>query len=1023
MIPVPSTDPSGNSGVGADCNQLNRDLANTLQQLGELQTRLKNTPGPEGPGTPRDQIEKAIALLESEIAAIEATIEENGCNKFPGPGPKTQTFDSPVYGSITLAGAILAKWGDLFSQHTAAGENVASFLGSPVRPTQFISQPNRLLDVQEFERGVIINVEGAGKPFVVYGAIYARYHSLGDYNGFLGVPTDDERVSGPGRVATFEGGQIYLDPVAGDMHEVHGAILDRWLKLGGPQGPLSFPLTDELPVRQGAPEIGRFQLFRGGAIYWTAATGAFELLSPIYAFWKDLHGGVLGNLGFPTSGQTSTPAGTTFQTFQKGIVVVPKGGTPIAVTGGLQLQLFGYIVDASFNVQINIKASTGQENHGRMPADGEFPKGSQDFGPLTLLTIPSVAHGAAGTFVPPDLSISISMEAISQNVIGKDDRKGTITATYNIDNTWGLAEISHTHKDGAFTAEFEFQPTDTPAITDDANFRERAFWPFHNFDTNPLSWAQYEKTFRDVAETDKHINLNPLHLNVHLFEIAFYEAVYRSLAAPGNCFGMCCESLYARARRSLFLEPIFSTNSYVNDGYVKSGAPLDPSKPNSAEVGDEVNVKHGYQLGAEMINWFLGKWTAGALHDPVRAFRESRDASLSGDWPILTVSADHEFSTDGHVLVPYAWNGDKSPIQKGQTWEILCANANFPPGTTSDNNDDHCKVVVHPFEQQFEFHFGDDTSGKKVVWTGSNQSGGRLLSIPFSVLSSQPVTVGDEIFALLASGLIIVLADGGSTSQFSDSQGRTLFVNQPVPGPTGGTRVIRVVNPDPKTRIPNLMPVVFRESSPNNGTAPEIYYWQRDPGPLESRPSQSPRLALDHDIQGKYSYILRSKEMLVSIKATGGRRRSERISVQDFGEASQRIVLHGGGGVPDGGATPFQVRAAGWQANRGAPLWFEFDTNLNGGQQLHFQVGNAGTQFTVMSTGLDAHLNLGMFTRAVDPAADPISTKRGAVPIPAGQPIRLNPVSWLRSDLPSSKVNRAVLAAFGTGPVLDVTTI
>src|SRR5262249_41539592 len=149
------------------------------------------------------------------------------------------------------------------------------------------------------------------------------------------------------------------------------------------------------------------------------------------------------------------------------------------------------------------------------------------------------------------------------------------------------------------------------------------------------------------------------------------------------------ESVYARTGKSLFLEPIFSSkfNSYVNDGYAAKGDALDPSKPNSAEVGDEINVKHGYQVGDDLIHWFLGKWTAGALSDPVRAFRDSRDAHARGYWPIFTVSDKDEFSQDAHCVTPYSWNGDTSPILPGQRWEILCANPNFPPGKVADNND------------------------------------------------------------------------------------------------------------------------------------------------------------------------------------------------------------------------------------------------------------------------------------------------------------------------------------------------
>ena len=1016
----------GNGGGGAagtpvNCGQLQADLANTQRQLVQFQQQLKNTGGPEGPGTPRDQIEKAIAALQDEISAIEATIQENGCNELPTGGPRFLTFDSPVYGTVALSGAILDKWVACSSLKTGSGQNVQEFLGMPVRPTQFIRQTNRQVDVQEFEHGAIFDVEGTASPAVVYGPIYARYHQLGSLDSFLGAPTSDEVDAIAGRMSVFEDGQIVFDPVTSVTHEVHGAILLRWTQLNGPAGPLGMPTTDEMPVIDHTGEIGRYQMFMGpkntgAAIYFSQATGASEIMAPIYFTFLTQHGGPSGDLGFPTGAQETNAAGTIFHSFQKGIIVAPAGLTPVTVTSGLNLRLFRYIVDDDFNVQINITASTGQQNVGRMPADGQFDAGSQTFGPDTILTVSAVDHGSDGTFLPSDEVIHIHMEAISERVIGEDDRKGTIDLTYSIDNAWGLTEAVHTHQNGAFTAEFAFQPNDTPIIADTVNFREQAFWPFKNFDTNPLSWAQYEKTFRDVVETDKHIDLNPLHLNVHLFEILFYETVYRSLAQGGNCFGMCLESVYARTARSLFIEPIFSSNGYVNDRYVTSGDELDVSKPNSTEVGDEINVKHGYQLGADFIHWFLDKWTAGALHDPVRAFRESRDAHQRGDWPIFTISNENEFSQDGHCVTPYAWNGDTSPILPGQRWEILCANPNFAPGKVPDNNDDHCKIFIRPFEQQFEFHMSDDASGRQIFWTGSSTDGGRLLAVPFSMLSSQPVTLGDEIMALLATGIVIILADNGHTTQFTDEQGRTLFQ-------TPGSQV---VNSNISARIPNLMPVPHRQAT-FGGVVPELYFWRRDDGPLRGiAASNTNGMELHHDIQGSdnahYRYIMRAHSTLTSFTADRGSPGGHRVSLHNLGAAAQKLVIHSSA---DQAAplTTFNVQTAGWQTSRTAPIWFEFQAAIGGNQQLHFHAGNGGTQLSVHSPNVDARLDIRMLTRLSDPAADPIVASRSQVVLPAGQVVRFEPSSWRPETLSSTSVRRAVIPAFGSSQVLDITTI
>ena len=287
--------------------------------MAQFQQQLRNTGGPEGPGTPRDKIEQAIALLQNEISAIEATMLENGCNETPI-GIKALSFSSSIYGAVTLGGVILDKWLQCSSKLTANGQNLQEFLGLPVRPTQFIAQTNRQIDVQEFEHGAIINVEGTASPVVVYGAIYARYHQLGSLDSILGAPTADETDANPGRLAGFESGQIFWDPLAGDCHEVHGAILECWLALGGPAGPLGSPTTDEMPVIGHTGEIGRYQLFSGpsnsgAAIYFSAATGASEILAPIFSTGRQLRAAPSAALGSPPELSRPTPRAPSFTGF------------------------------------------------------------------------------------------------------------------------------------------------------------------------------------------------------------------------------------------------------------------------------------------------------------------------------------------------------------------------------------------------------------------------------------------------------------------------------------------------------------------------------------------------------------------------------------------------------------------------------------------------------------------------------------------------------------------------------------
>jgi uncharacterized protein with LGFP repeats len=61
---------------------------------------------------------------------------------------------------------------------------------------------------------------------------------------------------------------VYWAPWTG-AHEVHGAIRDRWLALGGAGSSLGYPTSDEYAVPG-----GRQSDFEHGSVRWDAGTGA-----------------------------------------------------------------------------------------------------------------------------------------------------------------------------------------------------------------------------------------------------------------------------------------------------------------------------------------------------------------------------------------------------------------------------------------------------------------------------------------------------------------------------------------------------------------------------------------------------------------------------------------------------------------------------------------------------------------------------------------------------------------------------
>ncbi|MDT7725570.1 MAG: hypothetical protein QOI21_2146 [Actinomycetota bacterium] len=146
----------------------------------------------------------------------------------------------------------------------------------------------------------------------VHGAILTRYLRLGGHSRF-GPPSTDETTTPDqvGRYNHFAGtpatgpASIYWSPRTG-ANAIWGAINARWSQLSREQGPMGYPVTDESVTPD---QVGRYNHFdRAGSIYWTPATGAQEVYGAIRRQWAAL-GWERSYLGYPTSGEFSVYQG------------------------------------------------------------------------------------------------------------------------------------------------------------------------------------------------------------------------------------------------------------------------------------------------------------------------------------------------------------------------------------------------------------------------------------------------------------------------------------------------------------------------------------------------------------------------------------------------------------------------------------------------------------------------------------------------------------------------------------------
>ncbi|WP_427018618.1 polysaccharide deacetylase family protein [Pseudarthrobacter sp. P1] len=178
---------------------------------------------------------------------------------------------------------------------------------------------------QMFQGGAIIWSPATGSHISV-GANRQTWSRFGFENGQLGYPTTDEIAGTAGGVyQLYQGGTITWSPASGS-HAVMGGIGATWRVQGSQNGQLRYPTSDEAA---GLVRGGYVQYFQGGAIYWTPATGSHISQGAIRFAWAGT-GYENGRLGYPTTNEYPLAGGAVGQDYQGGrIIWTPGTGTTI----------------------------------------------------------------------------------------------------------------------------------------------------------------------------------------------------------------------------------------------------------------------------------------------------------------------------------------------------------------------------------------------------------------------------------------------------------------------------------------------------------------------------------------------------------------------------------------------------------------------------------------------------------------------------------------------------------------------
>lgn len=825
---------------------------------------------------------------------------------------KGAIFLTHPYGAIYLSKELFKKWEELKSQPSIPNnsDDLQTYLGCPLKDTFPVQEG----EAAYFEKGMLfvrIEIQGEfdlSRRCVVYGDVYGRYVTTGDVNGPLGVPFESTSINSDGAlVSHFDNGSIYAHQPIG-IGTVGGKIRARWQELGAVSGVLGYPTTDEKPVLLDSNEIGRTQRFQNGSIYFSDATGAWEVMNPILKAWEEQFGGALGELGFPISGQRNAPkTNKIFNNFEHGVLVwnfdaaLEKRGLAIktleffvkrfAGTGGDEIGSSGLEV----YVHSAVATHLGVFFTGRFPEAGFFPAEKDvdiTFG------IPGIASG--------ELVVAFDFQGRESDT-GPDDTLGHITGVYDIDNGWDLDKGLVQFDNDAFhmTAGMRFpgEPLDPTKP-----FRGQAFWSFANFTTDDLSDQQYAATFRDI-DAGELVTLNPATWLNESWEGIFYHLVYKDMCEDGNCLGICVESIYAEVNRSFFTEPIFQ---FPGD---------------APGLQNEINIKHGYQAGASVIDWFVGQFLTGNTHDPVDVFAKTRDAFNGGDYPIISMSSTF-FAAGGHVVRPYRWD-DSNPSD----WIIFVANPNFPAGVRADDAEG-CVIHIDPEDNSFRFQMSDGE-----VWEGGAWLGSRMHYIPYSQLSTEPRTPGYEVLALLASGVWVIAASAGQTKQISDQSGTTFFEPDLPDAPTKWEEIRRDGG---LLGSVALMPAFSGSSKP----FPQMYFVRDTVGKLQHRIAPRPETPAD----APYHWLMTSPTLSAAIALQAGSSLEDTVTVDRIGGLDPAVSLSTS---PDAESRKTEIWLMGWRG-RDHENDFRFhlhDFTVAPGQTVSVRLNEGGRELVVNNDG------------------------------------------------------------------------
>ena len=148
-------------------------------------------------------------------------------------------------------------------------------------------------------------------------AIDTHYEMLGRAQSRLGAPISDTFEVAGGAERDYQGGAIFYSKRTG-AKALYGPVFDRYQALGGPNGQLGFPVSDEADAGNGVAHVADFSQPGGASIYWSPQWGSVVITGAVLDTYR-ASGGAVGPFSYP-SADTTTVNGV-----ESGSFIGPRG--------------------------------------------------------------------------------------------------------------------------------------------------------------------------------------------------------------------------------------------------------------------------------------------------------------------------------------------------------------------------------------------------------------------------------------------------------------------------------------------------------------------------------------------------------------------------------------------------------------------------------------------------------------------------------------------------------------------------